>query len=215
VTDERLDEIKTKWNIPVTLPMSVPWGKDDVVWLVGEVTRLRAEAKRADEEATKLANSDLATTEQVIRALRVENAALRAKVRTITEHYKPGWVDGLKAVARSAGFDPDDAPHDGVDPPTFIEDVIDLLRRDVREARKQLDALRWQVEHEGCAASHLGETTYECRADAPCGLCRLRAERDRLRAALHDVMGACDAECAGCGAYYVAKRALDGEKEKP
>ncbi len=112
MTDERLDEIKTKWNIPVTLPMSVPWGKDDVVWLVGEVTRLRAEAQRADEEATALANSDLATTEQIVRALRVENDALRAKVRTITEHYKPGWVDGLKAVARSAGFDPDDAPHD-------------------------------------------------------------------------------------------------------
>jgi len=124
MTDERLDEIKTKWNIPVTLPMAVPWGKDDVVWLVGEVTRLRAEARRAD-------------------------------------------------------------------------------------------ALLWQVEHEGCAASHVGETTYECRADAPCGLCRLRAERNRLRAALHDVMGACDAECAGCGAYYVAKKALDGEKEKP
>jgi hypothetical protein len=120
MTDERLDEIKTRWNISITLPMSVPWGKDDVVWLVGEVTRLRAEAKRADEEATKLANSDLATTEQVVRALRVENDALRAKVRTITEHYKPGWVDGLKAVARNAGFDPDDAPHDGVDPPTFI-----------------------------------------------------------------------------------------------
>ena len=42
LTDERLDEIKTRWNFDVTLPMSVPWGKDDVVWLVGEVTRLRA-----------------------------------------------------------------------------------------------------------------------------------------------------------------------------
>lgn len=57
-----------------------------------------------------------------------------------------------------------------------------LKERDL--ANKQLDALRWQVENEGCAASHLGETTYECRADAPCGLCRLRSERDRLRATL-------------------------------
>jgi hypothetical protein len=105
MTDERLDEIKTKWNIPVTLPMSVPWGKDDVVWLVQEVERLRA------------------------------------KVRTITEHYKPGWVDGLKAVARNAGFDPDDVPHDGVDPPTFIEDVIDLLRRDVRDLKAENERL--------------------------------------------------------------------------
>lgn len=45
-TDERLDEIKTKWNFDVTLPMAVPWGKDDVVWLVGEVERLRAENER-------------------------------------------------------------------------------------------------------------------------------------------------------------------------
>lgn len=79
MTSDLLDEIKTKWNIPVTLPMSVPWGKDDVVWLVGEVERLRAEAKRADEEATKLANSGIATTEQLVRALRAENAALRVE----------------------------------------------------------------------------------------------------------------------------------------
>ena len=43
------------------------------------VERLRAEAERADEEATKLANSDLATTEQVVRALRAENERLRAE----------------------------------------------------------------------------------------------------------------------------------------
>jgi hypothetical protein len=83
-----LDEIKTKWNIPVTLPMTVPWGKDDVVWLVGEVTRLRAEARRADEEATTLANSDLATTEQVVRALRAENAALRAENERVIDDVK-------------------------------------------------------------------------------------------------------------------------------
>lgn len=59
------------------------------------------------------------------------------------------------------------------------------------DAHRRLDALRWQIENEGCAASHLGETTYECRADAPCGLCRLRSERDKLRAVLDE---ACRAE---------------------
>lgn len=117
MTDERLDEIKTKWNIPVTLPMAVPWGKDDVVWLVGEVTRLRAEAKRADEEA--IAFDEVLTTRR---------------------------------------------------------------------------------EHERRADERFND---------------VKAENERLRAALHDVMGACDAECAGCGAYYVAKKALDGAKEKP
>jgi small-conductance mechanosensitive channel len=43
-----------------------------------EIARLCAEARRADEEATTLANSDLATTEQVVRALRAENERLRA-----------------------------------------------------------------------------------------------------------------------------------------
>lgn len=76
MTRDLLDEIKAKWNIPVVLPMAVPWGKDDVVWLVQEIERLRGEARRADEEATKLANSGLATTEQIVRALRAENANL-------------------------------------------------------------------------------------------------------------------------------------------
>lgn len=86
--NDRIDEIKTKWNFDVTLPMAVPWGKDDVVWLVGEVERLRGEAERAN----------------------------------VTEN---------------------------------------------------------------------------------------SAEIKRLRGTLYTVMGACDAECAACGAYYVAKRALD------
>ena len=83
--NDRIDEIKTKWNFDVTLPMAAPWGKDDVVWLVGEVERLRGEAARANVTEIK-----------------------------------------------------------------------------------------------------------------------------RLRGTLYTVMGACDAECAACGAYYVAKRALDG-----
>lgn len=80
MTRDLLDEIKTRWDFDVTLPMTVPWGKDDVVWLVQEIERLRAEAKRADEEATTLANSDLATTEQVIRSLHAENTRLRKEV---------------------------------------------------------------------------------------------------------------------------------------
>ena len=91
--NDRIDEIKTKWNFDVTLPMAVPWGKDDVVWLVGEVERLRGEAERANVTENSAENS---------------------------------------------------------------------------------------------------------------------AEIKRLRGALYTVMGACDAECAACGAYYVAKRALDG-----
>jgi len=57
--------------------------------------------------------------------------------------------------------------------------------------------------------------------DLRVALTRIAAERDaerinnvaeikRLRGALYTVMGACDAECSACGAYYVAKRALDG-----
>lgn len=44
---------------------------------------------------------------------------------------------------------------------------------------------------------------------------KLLDEIKRLRGALYTVMGACDAECAACGAYYVAKKALDDTKEKP
>lgn len=67
-----------------------------------EVARLRAEAKRADDEATRLANSDLATTEQVIRALRAENERLRAlldEAEDIVRDYAPGHTVWLEAVA--------------------------------------------------------------------------------------------------------------------
>lgn len=40
-------------------------------------------------------------------------------------------------------------------------------------------------------------------------IAQLKRETDKLRKALEDVMTACDAECAGCGAYYVAKAALE------
>jgi sarcosine oxidase gamma subunit len=77
---DRLDDIKERWSLDSSLPREahelavavrahftngvgirvmdsfnaspVSWGLDDVVWLVQEVERLRAEAKRADEEAT-------------------------------------------------------------------------------------------------------------------------------------------------------------------
>jgi hypothetical protein len=42
---DRLDVIKTTWNVPAKQPRPPAAGRDDVVWLVGEVERLRAEVK--------------------------------------------------------------------------------------------------------------------------------------------------------------------------
>ena len=76
-----------------------------------------------------------------------------------------------------------------------------------------LRARRAQIERSPLAP---GEGTWSVFAQ------KVVAERDaareevaRLRATLDAVMGACDAECAACGAYYVAKKALDDTKEKP
>lgn len=66
----------------------------------------------------------------------------RAKLRLITEQYKPGWVQGLEAVARSAGYDPDTARHEGVEPPDFIQDVIDGLRAENARLRDALHDIR-------------------------------------------------------------------------
>jgi hypothetical protein len=70
-----------------------------------------------------------------VERTRAESARARQQVRLITEQYKPGWVQGLEAVARQAGYDPDTARHEGVEPPDFIQDVIDGLRAEVRLLR--------------------------------------------------------------------------------
>ena len=38
---DRLDEIKDRWSLDSSLPRPIPWGYDDVVWLVAEIERLR------------------------------------------------------------------------------------------------------------------------------------------------------------------------------
>jgi len=45
-------------------------------------------------------------------------------------------------------------------------------------AEQVVAALRDQIERGGCAAAHAGETTYECDAAKPCGLCRLRGRAE-------------------------------------
>lgn len=51
-----------------------------------------------------------------------------------------------------------------------------------QRAEAKASALRWQIEHQGCAVSREGETTYECRVDSLCGLCRLRGRAERAEA---------------------------------
>ena len=43
---DRLAEIKEWWDFNNSLPAIPPEGLDDVVWLIGEVERLREEVKR-------------------------------------------------------------------------------------------------------------------------------------------------------------------------
>lgn len=84
MTDDEIKAIRTIYDRGYTVTAA-----NDIPALLDEIERLRAEAKRADEEATLLANSELATTEQVIRALRVENERLRGAVE-IGMHYLKG-----------------------------------------------------------------------------------------------------------------------------
>lgn len=78
-----LDEIKAKWNIPVVLPMSVPWGKDDVVWLVQEIERLRVLAQAVDEFVA--AAECLCCGGVPYCDHNVEQKAINAKGRAMTE----------------------------------------------------------------------------------------------------------------------------------
>lgn len=63
-------------------------------------------------------------------------------------------------------------------------------------SERALAALRYQAQAGGCELSTVGENSYHCRADAPCGLCRLRhrasqAERElaTLRELIHTASG--------------------------
>ena len=47
--------------------------------------------------------------------------------------------------------------------------------------KRKYEALVWQVQIEGCEVAHIGEYTYECNVQSPCGLCRLRQDRDKYR----------------------------------
>lgn len=73
-----LDEIKTRWNFDGTLPMAVPWGKDDVVWLVGEVERLRADAHHAQALRAALCVARAALVDPIRLTLPQIDAALTA-----------------------------------------------------------------------------------------------------------------------------------------
>jgi hypothetical protein len=86
----------------------------------------RVEAKRLDDAIT-------------------ERDEYRAKWLAVTNEYKPGWVQGLEAVARSVGYDPDKARHEGVEPPDFIQDVIERLQADNRYLRGSLSEIRSNI----------------------------------------------------------------------
>lgn len=60
--------------------------------------------------------------------------------------------------------------------------------------REELSALLDQIDHAGCTVARCGERTYECPADATCGLCRMRNERDTARAAITEVAAVLDPE---------------------
>jgi len=118
--NDRIDEIKTKWNFDVTLPMAAPWGKDDVVWLVGEVERLRADAHHAQALRAALCVARAALVDPIRlktlannntsedhharvpalpdAALRAEVAALRAKRGTVVTE----WTEERRPCRRCA-----------------------------------------------------------------------------------------------------------------
>jgi hypothetical protein len=108
--------------------------RNDVFRRLREAERRCVSLERERDEALRL----LATR---VEAKRLDDAITerdeaRAKLRVTTTEYKPGWVQGLEAVARSAGYDPDKARHEGVEPPDFIQDVIDALRAEVAQLKR-------------------------------------------------------------------------------
>ena len=61
---------------------------------------------------------------------------------------------------------------------SYNDEEIRKQRDRANYAEKKLKALHYQIEFEGCEASHYGETTYECNIRNECNLCKLREEKD-------------------------------------
>jgi hypothetical protein len=79
--------------------------------------------------------------------------------------------------------------------------VLDLTMREHTEwraraerAEAKLRALQWQIDHCGCSESHIGELTYECDIQNPCGMCRLRIRAERAERSWHAVSDALGCE---------------------
>lgn len=74
-------------------------------------------------------------------------------------------------------------------------------------------ALLWQIEIGGCAVAGPGETTYECAVDRPCGLCKMRSQRDAAVEAcqllLQSQQLAANGDSRGLGVYCDAVQAAE------
>jgi hypothetical protein len=132
-----------------------------------------------DDELRKLAEA----------ALEQDKAATRGPW-----HEESLW-SGLRCLRKTAEWYPDEDMPVGMDVP-WEHDAAFIAAARTREPelaravlrlldernhhRRRHEALKFQIDNEGCVAAHIGERTYECDATKPCGLCRLRAARDEL-----------------------------------
>lgn len=138
--NDRIDEIKTKWNFDVTLPMAVPWGKDDVVWLVGEVERLRAEAHHAQALRAALCVARAALVDPIRLTLPQIDAALTAHAA----HLKAG--EAFRRFRHCLEFD-EDAPIEAVIEAAIqrLDYDLHLVGENARLRHAALEVLSWSL----------------------------------------------------------------------
>lgn len=139
---------------------------------------------RGAEGATDAAREERDAARAQVTARDEEIATLRAQAEDWAAQYRAlsASVESERAGLRHSLAEVEDERDEAVSAMEEWRARAEVAEPERDQFQKRVHALEDQIEHAGCSAAHEGERTYECRIEAPCGLCRLRARAEAAEA---------------------------------
>lgn len=139
---------------------------------------------RGAEDATDAAREERDAARAQVTARDEEIATLRAQAEDWAAQYRAlsASVESERAGLRHSLAEVEDERDEAVSAMEEWRARAEVAEPERDQFQKRVHALEDQIEHAGCSAAHEGERTYECRIEAPCGLCRLRTRAEAAEA---------------------------------